>query len=63
MRWDEVDLDAKVWTIPAAKSKNGKPMKIPLVQAVIDLLTARKNNGGGRQREGYPEIWRTYSHR
>ena len=25
MRWDELDLDRAVWTIPGAKTKNGEP--------------------------------------
>jgi integrase len=36
--WEEVDLRAKVWTLPAVRSKGGKERRIPLsVQAVAIL--------------------------
>lgn len=38
MRWSEVDLDAKVWTIPAARAKNGVRHQVPLAPAVLVLL-------------------------
>ena len=38
MRWSELDLKNKVWTIPAGRAKNGKSHNVPLSQAVIDIL-------------------------
>jgi integrase len=38
MRWGEIDLDAKVWTVPANRIKAGKEHRVPLQPAVIDLL-------------------------
>jgi integrase len=38
MRWQDVDLDAAVWTIPAAMNKSGRVHKVPLVPQVVDLL-------------------------
>ncbi len=38
MTWDEVDLDAKVWTIPAARMKAGAEHRVPLSTAAIILL-------------------------
>jgi integrase len=29
-RWDEIDLDGKVWTMPAARMKAGRPHSVPL---------------------------------
>ena len=36
--WDEIDLSAKVWTIPAERMKAGKPHRIPLSPAAVTLL-------------------------
>ncbi|TXR47478.1 tyrosine-type recombinase/integrase [Phyllobacterium endophyticum] len=36
--WDEIDLDAKLWTIPAERMKAGKEHRVPLSKAAIRLL-------------------------
>jgi integrase len=36
--WDEVDLDAAVWTIPAGRMKAGRAHRVPLSQAALDVL-------------------------
>lgn len=36
--WSEIDLAGKVWTIPAARMKNGKPHRVPLSDDAITLL-------------------------
>ena len=38
MTWDEVDLEAKRWTIPGKRMKMGEPHSVPLSQAALDLL-------------------------
>jgi len=42
MTWDEVDLDAKVWTIPAERMKAAKEHRVPLSEAAISLLGQRE---------------------
>jgi integrase len=37
-RWTEIDLDARVWTIPAERTKALRNHRIPLSDAAIDLL-------------------------
>lgn len=37
-RWDEFDLDAAVWTVPAARMKAGIQHRVPLAPGVLDLL-------------------------
>lgn len=37
-RWDEIDLNRKVWTIPAEKMKAGKKHEVPLTPGLVDLL-------------------------
>lgn len=36
--WDEVDLGAKVWTIPAERMKAGREHRVPLNQGAMSLL-------------------------
>lgn len=36
--WEEIDLDASVWTIPAAKTKMRKPHHVPLSRQVAALF-------------------------
>ncbi|MDO8323069.1 MAG: integrase arm-type DNA-binding domain-containing protein [Phenylobacterium sp.] len=38
--WGEIDLKAKVWTIPADRMKAGREHRVPLSQAALDLLGA-----------------------
>lgn len=38
MRIDELDLDAATWTIPAARSKGGRPHLVPLPSAALALI-------------------------
>ena len=38
MAWSEVDLDARMWTLPKERSKNGKPHDIPLSDPAIAIL-------------------------
>ncbi len=47
MRFEDVDIERAVWTIPGAVSKNGAPMDLPLVAEVLAIVKAR--------REGNPE--------
>lgn len=41
--WGEIDLAAKVWTIPAARMKMKKPHSVPLSDAAIYILKALPN--------------------
>jgi integrase len=38
MTWSEVDLDARLWTLPKERSKNGQPHDIPLSEPAIAIL-------------------------
>src|SRR5712672_2550352 len=40
MRWDELDLKNKLWTLPAERVKNGERHEVPLSDAAIEILTA-----------------------
>jgi len=41
MRWGELDLEAKVWTVPAARMKAAKEHRVPLTEAAVALLGER----------------------
>ena len=45
--WDEVDLDAATWTIPAARMKAGREHRIPLSGPALQVLTAALPLSGG----------------
>ena len=58
LRWSEIDLDKREWTIPAARSKSNRKHIVPLPDAAFDILESlpRFNEGdcifttsGGRQ--------------
>ena len=37
-QWDEVDLQAKVWIVPAARMKSGREHRVPLSRPAIKIL-------------------------
>jgi integrase len=37
-RWDEIDLAARTWTVPAERIKGGREHKVPLTKAAIAIL-------------------------
>ena len=42
MKWADLDLDARSWTIEAAESKSGDEMQLALIDDAVKLLRARK---------------------
>ena len=38
MQWDELDLDAALWTIPGTRTKNGKQHFVPLSPQALHIL-------------------------
>ena len=36
--WDEIDLDAATWTVPAARMKAARPHRVPLSEPALDIL-------------------------
>ena len=49
--WDEIDWDARVWTIPASRTKQKARNVIPLSDAAMDVLRHAARQFGGR--DGY----------
>ncbi|MTV31677.1 tyrosine-type recombinase/integrase [Rhodoblastus acidophilus] len=40
--WDEIDLEGKLWTLPAERMKAGRQHRVPLVSRSIDILNHMK---------------------
>jgi len=62
-RWDEIDLHAKVWTIPADRMKADREHRVPLSSRCIEILTRAANIRqsdyvfpGGRESKGLSNI-------
>ncbi len=47
--WSEIDLDSRLWTIPAAKMKMRRDHKVPLSRQALDVLAAIKVLNGNRR--------------
>jgi integrase len=43
-RWSEIDLNAKIWTIPAGRTKSRQPHPIPLSDRALEIIGERKAN-------------------
>lgn len=44
--WDEIDLEAGIWAIPAARMKAGKEHRIPLPSRAVELLKSLPRMAG-----------------
>ncbi|TGD63363.1 site-specific integrase [Tabrizicola sp. WMC-M-20] len=38
MRWSELDLDKRLWTLPSVRAKNGKQHSVPITDAMLTVL-------------------------
>jgi integrase len=52
-RWGEIDLAAKVWTVPAERMKAGREHRVPLSDAAFDVL--EKVHPLALMRDGKPD--------
>ena len=43
MRWANVDLDSRWWTVPASDAKNDLPHRVPLNDLAVDILTGLRD--------------------
>lgn len=48
-RWDEVDMDAAMWIIPAERMKMRQEHRIPLSSQALELLQSMQALSGGRE--------------
>lgn len=42
MRWDELDLESALWSLPVERMKNGRAWRVPLPPSAVAALRARK---------------------
>ncbi|TOD30844.1 integrase [Vibrio parahaemolyticus] len=47
-RWDEIDWDEKIWTIPAERMKKRREHRVPLTEQMLALLEVMKPISGHR---------------
>jgi integrase len=38
MKWSELDLERRIWTLPSARAKNGKQHTVPITDAMLTVL-------------------------
>ncbi|MCG9660050.1 integrase domain-containing protein [Vibrio mediterranei] len=48
-KWEEIDWDGKVWTIPAERMKKRREHRIPLTEQTLELLEVIKPISGHRE--------------
>ena len=46
--WREIDTDAAIWTIPAARTKNGRAHGVPLSELALEILAELREHAGDR---------------
>ena len=46
-RWSEIDMEARVWTVPADRIKAGKTHRVPLSREAMDILAAARKVATG----------------
>ena len=62
--WAEIDLEAKVWTVPASRMKAGREHRVPLSAGAIAVLQLARQRGdgtghvfpGGRSDKGLSDV-------
>jgi integrase len=47
-RWPEIDLDAKLWTVPPERTKPGRELRVPLSAAALAILRRMQELGDGK---------------
>jgi integrase len=44
-KWDEIDIEAAIWTVPAARMKSSREHRIPLSDGAVGILKALPRHG------------------
>jgi integrase len=45
MRWDELDLDGRLWSLPSQRTKAGRPREIPLSKTAAEIIYSMPRRG------------------
>ena len=61
--WAEIDLEEKVWRVPASRHKSARGLELPLTPAVVELLEALGPQVDGLviRGNGSDKVWRGHS--
>ncbi|MFW6028059.1 MAG: tyrosine-type recombinase/integrase [bacterium] len=51
MRRDELDLDARTWSLPGSRTKNGHPHLVPLSDLAVEIIEEALADADARQRK------------
>ena len=46
-RWDEIDIEAKIWTIPSGRTKTRQEHRVPLSEQALEVLSEARTRLGG----------------
>ena len=46
-RWEEINLDRRLWTIPACRMKGGRPHEVPLSERAVAIINTMELTAGG----------------
>lgn len=57
MRWTDLDLEGRTWTIPATVAKNKSAHVVPLAAPVLDILARRKAEAVQEGTEALPHVF------
>ena len=66
-RWEEIDGEAEVWTVPGSRTKTGREHRVPLSRRALEMLEETRETLGGdpifraapnRRRPLSPGVWR-----
>jgi integrase len=49
MRWTDLDVDSKWWTIPGTDTKNGEPHRVPLTERALELIRGQQKEDDDRE--------------
>jgi integrase len=56
MRWDEVDFDAAIWSLPGIRTKNKRPHVVPLPSTAHGLLVRRRAEVARDEPDVFPAL-------
>ncbi|HKW00069.1 MAG TPA: integrase arm-type DNA-binding domain-containing protein [Vicinamibacterales bacterium] len=56
MRWSEIDLKAKTWDLPGARTKNSRPHSVPLSPTAVQILERRRAEIPKREPQVFPGL-------
>ena len=52
VRWEDIDREAEMWTIPAEVAKNGQAHRVPLSKLALDILDAAERLATPKPKKG-----------